>query len=55
MALHVKMVSGELNTTNCTVSITIDPDIVNVIKVARRRWFGHLEWRRTHLATIRLM
>jgi hypothetical protein len=23
MALHVKMMSGELNTTNCTVSITI--------------------------------
>jgi hypothetical protein len=41
MALHVKMMSGELNTmTNNTVYKNLD--IVRVIKLARIRWLGLL-------------
>jgi hypothetical protein len=36
MALHVKLVSGELNTVMNYI------DIVRVIKVASLRWLGHL-------------
>jgi hypothetical protein len=39
MALHVKMVSGELNTM-MKYAVCIKIQIVRVIKVARIRWLG---------------
>jgi hypothetical protein len=39
MALHVKLVSGELNTVMNYMNYI---DIVRAIKVASLRWLGHL-------------